>query len=181
LEKQRSMSELDDKAITLRPATPEDRFRIRRWLAEPEIQAWWGNAASAEAEINLAMASDTALCRIVEADGAPVGYAHAVEIGVWGAPRPEEVPAGTWDIDLFIASAEHRGRGLGAAALALLAEEAFATTLAVACCGFVSVRNEAAVRAYEQAGFRWRRIWSDPLLGPCWLMLKDRPTPPPDR
>jgi hypothetical protein len=33
LEKQRSMSELDDKALTLRPATPEDRFRIRRWLA----------------------------------------------------------------------------------------------------------------------------------------------------
>ena len=33
LEKQRSMSELDDKVLTLRPATPEDRFRIRRWLA----------------------------------------------------------------------------------------------------------------------------------------------------
>ena len=80
-----------------------------------------------------------------------------------GARRgPEEVPTGTWDIDLFIASAEHRGRGLGAAALALLAEEVFATTLAVACCAFVSVRNEAAVRAYERTGFRWRRIWQRP-------------------
>src|SRR5262245_66606106 len=104
------------EAITLRPATTEDRFRIRRWLAESDVQAWWGNAASAEAEINLAMASDTALCRIVEAAGAPIGYAHAVEIGLWGGARPEDVLAGTWDIDLFIASAEHRGRGLGAAA-----------------------------------------------------------------
>jgi RimJ/RimL family protein N-acetyltransferase len=169
----------NEVAPTLRPATPEDRFRIRRWLAEPDIQAWWGNAASAEAEINLAMASATALCRIVESAGAPIGYAHAVEIGLWGAPQPEEIPTGTWDIDLFIASAEHRGRRLGAAALALLTVEGFATTLALACCAFVSVRNEAAVRAYERTGFRWRRVWSDPLLGPAWLMLKERPTPPP--
>ena len=31
------------------------------------------------------------------------------------------------------------------------------------------------MRAYEQAGFRWQRIWSDRLLGPSWLMLKERP------
>ena len=30
--------------LRLRPAAPEDRFLIRRWLNEPEIQAWWGNA-----------------------------------------------------------------------------------------------------------------------------------------
>jgi hypothetical protein len=102
---------MTNKALTLRPATPEDRFRIRRWLAEPEIQAWWGNAASAEAEINLAMASDTALCRIVEADGAPVGYAHAVEIGVWGAPPPRRCLRAPWDIDLFIASQSTAGVG----------------------------------------------------------------------
>ena len=60
---------------------------------------------------------------------------------------------GSWALALVLTVA------YGAAALALLTAEAFATTLAVACCGFVSVRNEAAVRAYEQAGFRWRRIW----------------------
>ena len=161
--------------LRLRPATPEDRFRIRRWLAEPEIAAWWGNAASAEAEINLAMASETALCRIIECDGAPIGYAHAVEIGLWGAERPEDLAPGTWDIDLFVASPEHRGRGVGAAALARLTGEVFATTLAVACASVVSIRNEAAVRAYERAGFHWRRVWHDPLSGPSWLMLRERP------
>jgi aminoglycoside 6'-N-acetyltransferase len=165
----------------LRPAMPEDRFRIRRWLAEPGIAAWWGNAASAEAEIGLAMASDTGLCRIVMCGDAPIGYAHAVDVGVWGGERPPEIEAGTWDVDLFIASAEHRGRGLGAAALARLVDEVFATTLAVACCGLVSVRNEAAVRAYERAGFGWRRIWDDPLSGPCWLMLRNRPSSPQGR
>ena len=49
-------------------------------------------------------------CRIVEAGGAPIGYAQAVEIGLWGEARPDDVAPGTWDIDLFIASAEHRGQ-----------------------------------------------------------------------
>ena len=95
---------------------PEDRFRIRRWLADPEVQAWWGNAASAEAEITLAMASEASLCRIIEADGAPIGYAHAVEIGLWGEHQPDDLPAGTWDIDLFIAATELRAQGATQAA-----------------------------------------------------------------
>ncbi len=57
----------------LRPATPEARFRIRRWLAEPEVEAGWGNAASAEAEINLAMGSEAAICRIPGATLIPLG------------------------------------------------------------------------------------------------------------
>jgi RimJ/RimL family protein N-acetyltransferase len=176
------VAEIESAQVRLRPATPEDRFRIHRWLVEPAIQAWWGNAASAEAEVNLAMASETALCRIIEYGNDAVGYAHAVEIGLWGGARPAELAPGTWDTDLFIASEPHRGRGLGAVALDLLVAEVFATTLAVACCGVVSIRNEAAVRAYEQAGFRWLRIWHDPLSGPSWLMLKDRPAAPqPDR
>jgi RimJ/RimL family protein N-acetyltransferase len=164
-----------EPAIFLRPALPEDRFRMRRWLGDAEVQAWWGSAASAEAEITLAMASGASLCRIIETGGVPIGYAHAVEIGLWGEQRPEDLPAATWDIDLFIASAEHRRRGAGRAALALLAEEVFATRLAVACCGIVSIRNEAAARTYERAGFRWTRIWQDPIDGPCWVMLRERP------
>ena len=103
--------------IRLRPAVPEDRFRIRRWLAEPEIAAWWGNAASAEAEIALAMASDTAVCRIVLFGEEPIGYAHAVDVGLWGGERPQEIEPGTWDVDLFIGSEQHRSRGLGGVAL----------------------------------------------------------------
>lgn len=163
-------------AVSLRPALAEDRFRIRRWLAQPDIEAWWGNAASAEAEINLAMSSQAALCRIVESEGAPIGYAHALEIGLWADERPSGLAAGTWHIGYFLASGQHRGGDLGSAVLALLAQEVFATTLAVACSGVVSIRNEAAARAYERAGFRWQRIWSDRLLGPSWLMLKERPT-----
>ena len=148
---------------------------MRRWLAEPEVQAGWGNAGSAEAEINLAMGSEAAICRIIECEGVLIGYAHALEIGLLGDERPRDLAAGTWHVNLLIASQSHRGRGLEGAALALLTEEVFATTLAVGCAAVVSIRNEAAVRACERAGFRWRRIADDRLLGPSWLMLQERP------
>jgi RimJ/RimL family protein N-acetyltransferase len=164
-----------EQIVQLRPATHEDRLLIRRWLFDPEVQSWWGTAASAEAEITLALASTAALPRIIMGDGVPIGYAHAVEHGVWATRPPEGVPAGAWDIDYFVPPAAGDGASIGGTALALLTEEVFATTLAVACSGLVSIRNEAAARAYERAGFRWLQVLQDPLLGPSWLMLKDRP------
>lgn len=167
--------------LRLRPATPEDRFRLRRWLAAPRDEGRWSSAASAEAEITLALGSEAALPRIIEWAGEPIGYAQAVEIGLWGQDRPEGLAPGTWDIDLFIAVEAHHGRGLEAAALERLTEEVFTTTLAVACCAVVPVRNEARARSYERAGFRWQRIWNDALFGPSWVMLKERPAQPPQR
>jgi len=160
--------------MQLRPARPEDRFRIHHWLADPHVHAAWGNAASAEAEINLAMGSTAALCRIIECDGEAIGYAHALEVGLFG-DRPADLAPGTWQVTLAIASPQDRHRALESAALALITGEVFATTLAVACATLVPITNEAAVRACERAGFRWRRILDDRLLGPAWLLLKERP------
>jgi aminoglycoside 6'-N-acetyltransferase len=164
-----------EQAVRLRSAAPEDRFVVRRWLSDPRVQSWWGTAASAEAKITLALASAAALPRIIERDGTAIGYAHAVETGLWAAEPPEAVPAGSWDVDYFVAPAMDDSADVGSAALALLTEEVFATTLAVACSSLVSIRNEAAARAYERAGFRWLQVLQDPLLGPSWLMLKERP------
>jgi aminoglycoside 6'-N-acetyltransferase len=147
---------------------------IHRWLARPDIEAWWGPRSATEAEVNIALASPHAICRIIEAAGAPVGYAHAVDATFWGEELPQDLAPGTWDLDLFIASEAHRGRGVGQEALALLKDEVFATTLALAVCVFPSVRNERAVRAYEKAGFRWKRIWNDPHAGPSWFMVAER-------
>ena len=68
-----------------------------------------------------------------------------------------------------------RGRGAGRRAVELISDEVFSTTLAPAVSVFTSIRNERAVRAYEQAGFRWVRIHDDPIQGPCWMMVRDRP------
>lgn len=161
--------------VSLRPFTAADWPLLQRWLARPDIEAWWGPAASSEAGVRMALESRAALCRLVIADGEPVGYAHAVDATLWGEALPEGLPAGTWDIDIFIASGAFRGRGAGSAALEQLVAEVFSTTLAVAVCIFVSVRNERAVRAYEKAGFRWLGISRDPGLGPHWIMLRERP------
>lgn len=160
--------------VRIRPLAEEDRFLVRRWLSEPEVQRWWGGAAAAEAAITLALESSLALPRIVEWDGRPIGYVQAIEAAALGGHHAKLVSGGSWQLDFLTGVAEHRGKPEEAAALALLAGEVFATTLAVACCGIVSVRNEAGVRAYERAGFRWLRIWLDRVLGPCWLMEKPR-------
>jgi len=162
-------------AVRLRPAQRADWDLIRSWLARPDIETWWGPRTATEAEVNIAINSAHALCRIIEANSVPIGYAHAVDATMWGEELPDDLAAGTWDLDLFVASEEHRGRGVGQAALAQLKDEVFSTTLATAVCVFPSIRNERAVRAYEKAGFRWKRIWNDPHMGPSWFMVAERP------
>ena len=161
--------------IALRHASSQDRFLIRRWLADQQLHHRHRIAASTEAEITLVLTSAASLPRIIERDGEPVGYAYAVETASWAEQSPDGVPAGAWTVDYLVAPAATGIGEIAGVALALLAEEVFTTTLAVACAAVVPVTNETAARAYEHAGFRWQRIWPDRLLGPSWLMLKERP------
>ena len=77
--------------------------------------------------------------------------------------------------DFLIVATEERPDGLEGDMLARLVREVFASTLAVACSGVVSIRNEALARTYERVGFRWQQIFEDRLLGPSWLRLIERP------
>ena len=116
------------------------------------MQAWWGNAASAEAEITLAMAARPRCCRIIEL------RRHADRLRARGRDRPVGRGAARR------AAAGHLGRrpvhrlGSSIAAAASAAprwpcssEEVFATTLAVACCGR-RVDQERGCRAGLRAG-----------------------------
>lgn len=149
---------------------------MRRWITDPALSSWWGPRGAVEAEITLAQDSDSALCRVLTSgdDAAPVGYAHAVDLALWHADAPAGLPAATWDVDIFVASVETRAADT-TQGLRLLVGEVFATTFAVACCALVSVRNEAAARAYEKAGFQWSEIWHDRHAGPSWVMQIERP------
>ena len=162
-------------AVSLRPASDADWQTIRAWLARPDIQRWWGPSAAAEAEVITALGSDQAIARMVQVDGQDVGYGHAVDAMLWGDDLPGDLEPGTWDLDIFIASPDHRGKGVGAQALTLLRDEVFSTTLAIAVSVFPSIENEPAVRAYEKVGFRWKQIWDDPVYGPSWFMVYERP------
>lgn len=144
-------------------------------MARPDVSAALGPPSAAEATIALAMSDPQGLCRIIEHDGRPAGYAQAVDAGLWNEPLPREIAPGTFDVDLFVGAAELRGKGIGRRALDLLAAEVFSTTLALALAVIVPLRHEAAVRVYEKAGFRWRGIWRDPISGICWVLIRDRP------
>ena len=166
--------------VRLRPVRDDDWPVLRRWLGRPDIERWWGPKASSEAAVMLAMDSSHALCRMIEVVGAggdvaeAVGYAHALDAMLWGETLPDELQPGTWDIDLFIASSKHRNQGIGQRALIAIRDEVFSTTLAVSVCIFASIANERAVRAYEKAGFRWRRVWNEPGAGLSWFMTAER-------
>lgn len=162
-------------AVSLRPASDADWQAIRRWLARPDIQRWWGPSAASEAEVITALGTEHAIARMVQVDGVDVGYGHAVDATIWGDDLPGDLEPGTWDLDIFIAEPDYRGRGIGARALQQLRDEVFSTTLAVAVSVFPSIENEQAVRAYEKIGFRWKRIWDDPVYGPSWFMVYERP------
>lgn len=161
--------------VRLRPAGETDWPQLTRWLRDPAVQKWWGHAADAEAAIRLILETPSAMGRIIEVGDRPVGYTHAIEATFWGETLPDDLPDWTWDVDLFIAEAEYRGKGVGKQALELLADEVFGSTFAMALSVFVPVKNEAAVRSYEQAGFKWVSVWDDPIAGPVWLMLRQRP------
>lgn len=160
--------------LALRPAVEADRAPIQAWLRRPEISRWWGSLAAAEAEIMIAAATPTAIRRMVTLEGRAVGYGQAVDAGLTGEGELLALPPGTWDMSLFIGEPGLRGQGHGLAALGMLADEVFGTTLALRLSVVVSVRNEAAVRVYEKAGFRWQRVLDDPLFGKSWLMLRER-------
>jgi hypothetical protein len=172
----------DNPAVSLRPATAQDRFLIRRLLASPGAQETWGNTASAEAEITLAMESSAALTRMIVCNGEAIGYAQAVDTGVLSERLHDGVPAGAWRVAYFhktVAGLDDVSCGL--AVLTLITDEVFSTSLAIACSAEVSIRTETATRAYERAGFRWLRVAHDPSVGPLWVMLKDRPAKMPAR
>lgn len=165
----------DQPSLRLRPVAALDQGLIRQWLRDPDVQAWWGNAAAAAAEVGVALNNDGALTRLIVLGEEVIGYAHAIDTASLGGPLPLAIRPGTFECDLFIGSAAHRGQGHGQRALDLLAQDVFATTLAVACAIIVSIRNERAVRAYERVGFVWKSVWHDPVTGPSWVMVRERP------
>ncbi len=158
----------------LRPASKQDWPLIRSWLGQPNVKKCWGPPAAAEAEIILALDSEYSITRIIEIEGTPIGYCHAVDAAIWGAVLPEDMPAGTWDLDVLIADPSYQNEHLQSQVLMELRREVFETTLAVAVSIFAPLDNEATVRAYEEIGFHWMSVWNNRARGPSWFLICGR-------
>jgi aminoglycoside 6'-N-acetyltransferase len=143
------------------PLREEDLPLVRRWLLEPHVKRWWDDGVKTpypDAEIDDYRAAiegrDPTYRYVALIDGRPAGllqhyriadeYAEALDLG--------EDAIG---VDLFIGAAELLGRGHGPAVLRqFLRDVAFPFHGIDVCVIGPSVRNTAAIRAYEKAGFR---------------------------
>jgi aminoglycoside 6'-N-acetyltransferase len=149
-----------------------DSDRLRRWLAQPHVARWWGDAARAMQHASACAPESHAL---IAADGTPAGYL------CWQEPPREELeaasltdlPSGLVDIDILIGDAALLGRGVGSRALELLLARLRGNP-SVSFAGLgTAASNTNAIRCFERAGFRLHREFQDPEWGSCRYLIAD--------
>ena len=135
---------------------------MRRWLVEPHVERWWNDGVKTpypDAEIEeyreAIQGKDPTYRYLTQIDTRPVGLIQHYRIA--DSPEYAEALALGEDaigVDLFIGEPELIGRGHGAAMLRqFLREVAFPFHGLDVCVIGPSVKNVAAIRAYEKAGF----------------------------
>jgi aminoglycoside 6'-N-acetyltransferase len=137
--------ELSDGTITIRPASLSDAGALAAILATPEVARWWPAYDLARVEDELGDIGPTEAVYTILLDGAIVGLIQTNEEN-----EPEFRHAG---IDLFLAPAHH-GRGLGPAAIRLVARHLIDVRGHHRLTIDPAAANEHAIRAYEKVGFR---------------------------
>jgi aminoglycoside 6'-N-acetyltransferase len=156
---------------TFEPVAEDHLPLLRRWLAEPHIQTWWGDSEQALTTIADHMADEMVQLFIVSHHGAPLGFIQS-----W-SPHAEEnhpcrdQPEGTLGIDQFIGEPSLVNCGHGSAFVGTFVAELFEAG-APRVITDPNPRNARAIRAYEKAGFRaldYRRTIS----GDALLMSND--------
>ena len=151
------MTDPAEASIRLRDFSLDDIELIARWSASPEIRGEFNDFGEERpdniAEVREALAKGplrnerNGEMLIVLTDGTPIGTVgwHEVHYG----PPPK---SRAWNIGISLIP-EMRGKGYGAIAQRLLAEELFATTDANRVEAQTDVDNIAEQRALEKAGF----------------------------
>jgi aminoglycoside 6'-N-acetyltransferase len=131
---------LHGDGFLLRPLEERDAAEVRRIYRTPEVARWWDD------DPDFPLADDPDAVRFaIEVDGAVAGMIQYGE-------EPEEKYRHA-SIDLFL-DPEQRGRGLGPAAIRLLARHLVDDRGHHRITIDPAVANAAAIRAYEKAGFK---------------------------
>jgi len=162
--------------VELRDFRQESDFeRLLRWLEQPHVSRWWGDARRELEDLIQGSPENGA---IIMANGIPVGFM------CWQRPSREELaavslgdlPANLVDVDLLIGESSLLGQGIGPSALLLLRDRLCADPLVSHLGVGTSAYNERAVRAYGKAGFRLFRSFEDSQWGPWLYMVAECPS-----
>ncbi|MCY3748270.1 MAG: GNAT family protein [Chloroflexi bacterium] len=140
---------IEGPRLRLRPLTPDDLPLLMRWLADPEVQAFYGRPPKsvAEAHDSYLVAEDAPCWRfVIEAQGRAVG-----EIQYYHPYLNERWSAG---IDIFIGEPGDRNRGLGTEAVRTLLQHLFEVKGVNRVTIGPEPANRRAIRSYEKTGFQ---------------------------
>ena len=124
------------RLTTLRPADATDVDCLVAWHADPGVARYWDDETFTHAEMEERLAREDVEAWIVEERGEPVGFLQVHETG----------------LDMFLIPSA-RGRGLGPDAARAMAEHLLAERGRTSVTVDPYAWNQAAVRAWERAGF----------------------------
>ena len=162
-------------SIAFRPLTRGDFARLRDWLNEPHVAAWWGagtgpdglgGAGDDAATLDAVEAAygpavdgaDPTFNYVVVVDGAPVGMIQWYRLASYPSYAAAIGEGDGAGVDVLIGDPTMVGRGLGPAAIdRFVTEVVFAAPDVPRCVTGPDVENARSVRAFERAGFRWVR------------------------
>jgi RimJ/RimL family protein N-acetyltransferase len=166
--------------LAFRPLRRADFERLRGWLNEPHVYAWWGadaapdglggpgpqaaTPAQVDAEYGPAADGLDPTARfVILVDGDPVGLIQWYQLAdspEYAGAIAERAGAG---VDLLIGDPTRVGSGIGPAVIdRFVTEVVFAQPGVHRCVAGPDVRNERSIRAFTAAGFVWVRDASVP-------------------
>jgi aminoglycoside 6'-N-acetyltransferase len=143
---------------------------ILDWFEAEHVARWWGDPRVNASELIWHRAAGGGSgCRVICADGVPVGYLQWTEVGRYFSEDRHGLPPDTVDIDILIGDAAMTGQGVGSRALAL-AVETICADVAPPLISLVAAQDNArAIAAYEKIGFSRQRLIDDD-TGPAVVM-----------
>ena len=160
--------------VSLAPLTQADLPLVEAWLRAEHVRRFWGDPE--ENYRNLACPEPGTSLAVILEGGRRVGLV------LWRHPSRREldeaglcdIPTSVMDMDIMLGELEAVGRGIGPAAIALVAQRVLADP-SVPCLIAACMRENAASRlAFAKAGFGLDREFDDPLGGWCFLLKRER-------
>jgi aminoglycoside 6'-N-acetyltransferase len=161
--------------VRLLDVTDADLPLIERWLRADHVRRYWG-----EPEENTRLLREPPAGghwrALIEAGGRKLGlvlWQHPTR-GELDEAGLHDVPESVIDIDVMIGEAGEVGRGVGSAAIRLVADAALADPAVPFVIAATLIDNRASQRAFAKAGFRFDREFDDVPSGRCVLMVRQR-------
>jgi aminoglycoside 6'-N-acetyltransferase len=146
------------RLTALRPAVADDVDRLVAWHADPEVSRYWDDETFTRAEMEERLAREDVAAWIVEEESQPVGFLQVHSEG----------------LDMFLIPAA-RGRGLGPDAARTMARHLLDELGRERVTVDPYAWNDAAVRAWERAGFvEVSRHAADPEHTAPWILMEFR-------